>query len=212
MKWQRTRRSAGFSLIELIVVIAIIMVVSAMAVPQVLTQINIYGLRSAASAVVGVMQNARMQAVKDNRFYTVRGISAPATLSQANTPGVYVDSIGGGGFGSGDGVYEDGETATALPNNITFDLAGAHPAFNNAAVGGNFAPLPVTAIPSFNSRGLPCVSLGAACQGVAGGGTAQFAYFLRQTGASGVHWAAITVNGAGRMRVWTWTGTTWTAN
>ncbi len=210
MKHLATRRSAGFSLIELIVVIAIILVVSALAVPQVLTQLDTYGLRSTTGAVVGALQNARMQAIKDNRFYTVRGINVAANIT-ANTPGVYVDSIGtGAANGSGNNVYDTGEAAAAFPTNITFDTAGAHPPFDNTLAGPNFNPILLNVPPSFNSRGLPCVPLGANC--VAGGGAAQFAFFLRQTGTSGVHWSAITVTSSGRMRTWTWTGTTWAGN
>ncbi len=200
-------------MIELLVVVAIILTVSAMAVPQILTQLDIYRLKSAASAVSGVLQNARMQAIKDNKYYSIRGLTAPATLAQANTPGVFADSIGtGAAFGSGNGVYDNGELSAALPNNVTFDTAGAHPAFNNALVGANFNPMPVGVLPSFNSRGLPCVPAGAVCTGGALGGGAMFAYFLRQQGVSGVHWAAITVSAAGRVKTWSYTGTTWGPN
>lgn len=210
MKHRATRRSAGFSLIELIVVIAIILVVSAMAVPQVLTQLDTYSLRSTTSAVVGAMQSARMLAVKDNRYYTVRGINVAANLT-GNTPGVFVDSVGtGAANGSGNNLYDNGEAAAAIPASVTFDTAGAHPPFNNALAGANFNPILLNVPPSFNSRGLPCVPLGANCVG--GGGAAQYAFFLRQTGSSGVHWSAITVTASGRMRTWTWTGTTWAGN
>jgi prepilin-type N-terminal cleavage/methylation domain-containing protein len=206
-------RWAGFSLVELLVVMAIILAISAMAVPQILNQIDIYRLRSASSAVVGVLQSARMQAVKDNKYYSVRGINAPATLGQANTPGVFVDSVGAGAAqGSGNNAYDNGETGAAIATRITFDLAGAHPVLPNALVGVNFAPQLVTTLPSFNSRGLPCVAAGAVCTGGIAGATTQFAFFLRQTGVTGVHWGAITVTGSGRMRTWTWTGTAWAGN
>ena len=205
-------KQSGFSLVELLVVMSIIMVVSAMAVPQVLAEINIYGLRSAASSVVGVMQSARMQAVRDNRFYSVRGINAGANLS-ANTPGVFMDSVGAGAaVGSGNNAYDIGEIGAAIPANVTFDLVGAHPAFPNALVGPNFVPQPFNPLPSFNARGLPCVPVAAVCTGAPGGGPAQFAFFLRQTSNTGIHWAAITVTGSGRMRTWTWTGTVWAGN
>ncbi len=206
------RRSAGFSLVELLVVIAIIMVVSAMAIPQILNQIDIYRLRSASQSIAGVMQSARMQAIKDNKYYSVRGITAPATLGNANTPGVFVDSIGmNAPLGSGNGVYDNGETGVQIANNIAFDTAGAHPAFPPGLAGANFNPQPVTQLPSFNPRGMPCVAAGAVCSGGAGGGS-MFAYFLRQTSVSGVHWGAITVTAAGRVKTWTYSGTAWAAN
>jgi hypothetical protein len=153
-----------------------------------------------------------MQSVKDNKFYSVRGINAAANLT-GNTPGVFVDSIGAGAaVGSGNNAYDNGETAAAIPANITFDLVGAHPPLPNALVGTNFVAQPGLPLVSFNARGLPCVPNGALCQGGVAGGTAQFAFFLRETSVTGVHWGAVTVTGSGRMRTWTWTGTTWAGN
>ena len=70
-------KPSGFSLIELLIVIAIIMVVAAMATPNVMNAINNIRLRGSAGDVAGLLQQCRQAALHDNRYYTVK----PATVT-----------------------------------------------------------------------------------------------------------------------------------
>jgi prepilin-type N-terminal cleavage/methylation domain-containing protein len=79
---------AGFSLPELMIVILIIMVVSAIAVPTLLNTIADVRLRSSASTMQGILQQLRMQAVRDNTPYTLRSVVAGGTTL------LYVDTDG----------------------------------------------------------------------------------------------------------------------
>ncbi len=187
------------SLLEMVVVIAIILIVAAVAVPNMLSAISNSRLHTAAANVAGILQAGRMQAVRDNRFYTLRN----AVVNGTNA--VFVDSVGNGapGGGSGNGNWDQGETLVQIPTSIQFDASGANPAFPNATVGPNFVPLPPATIPSFNQRGLPCVTVGAVCQTTtAGGAPVNFLYFMRLTDNFGIRWAAISVTSAGRVRAW----------
>jgi prepilin-type N-terminal cleavage/methylation domain-containing protein len=61
------RRRKGFTLVETIVVVAVIGVVSAIAVPQMGILMDRYRLEGAARLISADLQNARMTAIKENR-------------------------------------------------------------------------------------------------------------------------------------------------
>src|SRR6185436_14112804 len=64
-------RNSGYSFIELLVVMVVIMVLSAIAVPSGLSFIANIRLRGAASEFAGLVQQARLTAVRKNGTYTV---------------------------------------------------------------------------------------------------------------------------------------------
>lgn len=65
------KKHAGFSLMELMVVIAIIGVLSAIAIPNAISWRNNAQVNSAARGLYSDLQNARSTAVKENRDCTV---------------------------------------------------------------------------------------------------------------------------------------------
>jgi prepilin-type N-terminal cleavage/methylation domain-containing protein len=202
-------KHSGFSLIELLIVIAIIMVVAAIATPSIMNTMDGIRLRSAASEVSGIMQQARQLAVRNNRYYTVK----PAVVTGARA--AYVDVNYNNAF---DGGAPAPEPMIQFPQSISVVNGGAP---NTANLIGQccatFVPQGAGILPSFNSRGLPCV--GAAnpppanslCNiRDAGGNTVGFVYYMNQTRAFGaVGWAAVSVTPAGRIRVWTYSGVSW---
>jgi prepilin-type N-terminal cleavage/methylation domain-containing protein len=69
----RQRRDVrGFSLVEMVLVVAIIAIVSGLAVPQILSSSRQMKLSAAARQVERELQTARMKAVKSNRPMRVR--------------------------------------------------------------------------------------------------------------------------------------------
>lgn len=65
-------RERGFTLIEILVVTAILLMVTLMAAPYLATQIQRSKLIGAANQAVGVMRMARMDAIKNSRCAMVR--------------------------------------------------------------------------------------------------------------------------------------------
>ena len=70
-----------------------------------------------------------------------------------------------------------------------------------------FTPDASSVLPNFNARGLPCLTAGATCPQIPGGG---FVYFISNTGMYGsTNWAALAVTSSGRVQVWGYDGTNW---
>ena len=65
-------RIAGFSLIELLIVVGLVAVVAGMAVPTIAAGMRRYSLISASQGVASTIRSARFQAVAKNRTLRVR--------------------------------------------------------------------------------------------------------------------------------------------
>src|SRR2546423_8217332 len=97
------RSRGGFSLVELLVVVAVILVVAAVATPNIVNALRTQRLRGTAGDYASLLQRARIRAVEDNRFYGVRP-NAPANATLA-----FVDIYPQNGDGtSGQGAYNAG--------------------------------------------------------------------------------------------------------
>src|SRR5262249_35624367 len=67
----RRHRSSGFSLVELVVVLAVVLIVAAVAVPNGIRIWYNMEVRATASQVSDLIQRARIMAAKNNAYYTV---------------------------------------------------------------------------------------------------------------------------------------------
>jgi len=81
----------GFSLLELMVVIAIIAISAALAIPNLFSDIPKYNLSAGARELLSAMQLARMTAIKENSNVVLSFNSGTRTLT------IYVDDGEGGG-------------------------------------------------------------------------------------------------------------------
>lgn len=193
------RSHGGFSLLELMVVVAIVFIVAALAVPTLMTQVYAIRIQYSARDVSGVLQRARMEAVRKNSFYSLNYVAGtPNEVQVLDKNSVAVTSI----------------PPAVLGNSVTgsFGLGGPAPAQSTLMGTLNFtAAAPgVNTLPSFNARGLPCIATTGAttCTQTLGQG---FIFFLGGTsGSSGAAgWAAVAVTPSGRCEVFTWDGTNW---
>ena len=187
----------GFSLLELMIVLAIIIIIAGFTVPTLMTQVYQAKIRYAATDVSSLLQRVRMEAVRKNSFYSVQYVAgSPAMARDIDKNSALVTSIPQTVFGNSvTGFFGSGSGA---PGEAGF-LASLN--FTTAASGAGSA--------SFNSRGLPCMaSGGATCTQTLGQG---FVFFFSGTNASGgnLGWAAVAVTPSGRCQVFSYDGTNW---
>jgi len=133
---------AGFSMIEVLIVVAIIMIISAMAAPNVITSLRQVKLRGASSSMINIFEQARMRAVRDNKGYMVRSAVAQGTTFW------YIDL-------DGDAAMGVNEPQVALPQSVGMAVAPPSNASLNLTSPNSYM-LPAQTGPAFNARGLPC--------------------------------------------------------
>jgi prepilin-type N-terminal cleavage/methylation domain-containing protein len=196
----RLRRSnGGFSLLEMVIVVSIIFILAALAVPTLMTQVYATRIQYSARDLSGLLQRARMEAVRKNSFFSLQSVAGPPAGAQVlDKNSAVLTTIPPAVFGQG---------VTG-----SYGLGGGAPAQATLTTALNFAaaPLVVNTLPSFNARGLPCIATtgAATCVQTLGQG---FIFFLSGTSASSgaVSWAAVAVTPSGRCEVFTWDGANW---
>ena len=193
------RQDGGFSAVEMITVVAIILIAAAIAMVGVQRTVRTVRLYGSGTDYSNLLQNARMRAVKDDKYYTVR------TDTTVTPPIAYVDI-------NGSGTYDLGEPQAPFRPNTTPVAFGAGPGLGNlkaqflpptpsaqASVAAGGGP------PTFGPRGLPCTPVANTCPYLT---PTSFITFLQDTNGG---WAAVTVTPAGRVRQWSYntTGNSW---
>ncbi|HET6145753.1 MAG TPA: prepilin-type N-terminal cleavage/methylation domain-containing protein [Candidatus Acidoferrales bacterium] len=210
------RNQAGFSMIELLLVVIIVLIAVAAAVPSVLSALRMGHLRGAASDYAGLLEVARSYAVRDNRYYSTYILAAatgsPIAMAYVDMlPKVLTGASGNGGTG-----VTAGDPVTTIESDIVVIAAASAPSTSNLQSQLLPSTTPVTPTDTsatamtFGPRGLPCtpnsnMTGGSVCNS-AGGPTA-FWTFLKNTNSN--TWEAVTVTPAGRIEKWMYTGSAW---
>jgi prepilin-type N-terminal cleavage/methylation domain-containing protein len=191
---QGTDRPGGFSLIEVTVVVAITLVVGALAIPNMVTVISNARLHAGVTSMSGLLQSARMMAVKQNRTLTTH-----FTTENGDTLVAYVKEAPDTSERTAKDLQAEWEAPVLMMTTPTGD--DAPPEIDTAVLG--FTPDPGE--PSFNTRGLPCLYDGGPCTNNG------FVYYFKDTSrSSGKGWAALSISAAGRIKKWFWNEANWT--
>jgi Tfp pilus assembly protein FimT len=169
---------SGFSVVELTIVCVILVIISAIAIPNIVQANRNYRLDAAGHSVASLLQVARMQAVKNNlpqyAQYTAGGLvfvnDGSTTTYAVGNPDVAV---------AGDLTFN--ATPTPTHNQLDDYIGGTAP-----QVGGPIG---------FNARGLPCIASGNTCPS----GSTGFEWFVQNANNG---WEAITVTPSGRIKSW----------
>lgn len=191
-----SKSGRGFSLIEMIVALAILMVMAAILTPLLSNVVSNVKLRYAATDLSGLIQKARIEASRKNTFYSIE----QTTLATGEIA-YYVDLGKNNTFAAGDPLVEMGRQV-----NVHSGTGSGAPGETAFATSLNFALDASAVLPKFNARGLPCILAGATCPQIPGQG---FIYFLSRTSGLGATWASVVVTPSGRVQVWSYDGTNW---
>jgi prepilin-type N-terminal cleavage/methylation domain-containing protein len=200
--WTPPHRMRGFSLIELLIVLFVVMVVAAVTIPNLLLVVSNIRLRASAGDLAGLMQQARMLAAKNNAIYTVLyGTRNGARIA-------YIDLNHNGSFDALEPLVEfSGTTVPAA--GVPSGTAGQPTGYVLAGDTGTGA-YDNTSTLAYTGRGLPCnydtTTTPATCSTPA---AKYFAYYLTDTRVGRAGWAAVVVTKGGRTKVVTWNGVSW---
>jgi prepilin-type N-terminal cleavage/methylation domain-containing protein len=185
------KKHGGFTLLEILIVLSVIAILGALAVPRMMTAVNDISLRYVASDYSGLLQSARVRAVKLNTFYSVQAgtLAGGTSIHYIDKPTV---------------VYAAPDPFMPINTGITVWQGPGSGAPNEAAFIASllFTVDPNHAdAPSFSARGLPCVGAAGSCNPVAGQG---FVVFMsRPTVTGNIPWVAVVVNPSGHIQIWT---------
>ena len=198
----KRRSEQGFSMTELVIVIAIILIVGAIAIPNAIQGWYNMELRATGDQVAGLMQEARILAAKNNAYYTV----CYQTTSGMQT--VYLTQ-----------VTLNSTAACTYSSTYSIDLARLITAASAAPTGTNPSPYTLstdttsgtpcdnTCTLAFSPRGLPCRFVTGTPDVCTAPASTYFVYYFQAASSNG--WAALLVTKAGRSRTYTWNGSSW---
>jgi prepilin-type N-terminal cleavage/methylation domain-containing protein len=211
MERSKSKRQAGFSLVELLIVVIVVLIVAAVAVPNMINAAHIARLRAAGSDFSSLAQTARIRAVQDDRYYSVRVFAGPPEVAFAD---IYPQT-NNGASGNGGASVDSRDPVNPISGEVTPQAVANAP--QTANLSGQFLPAGSLLVPkdgsatatpiTFGPRGLPCATQaatgGTICDS-GGGPTAYWIFFKNNTTSA---WEAVTVSPAGRIRKWIYAGT-----
>jgi prepilin-type N-terminal cleavage/methylation domain-containing protein len=196
---QGNAASKGFSLLEIIIVMAVMLCLAGVAFP-IFTKISYnVRLKSAATNLSGLMQQARILAARQNVVYTV---IIPSTGGKACINDPTLNSV----CDSNDQVIQFNSNVT--PAAAAPDGSGGTPSpYVLAGDTGTGTPYDNATTLAYSARGLPCAYVSSTCTTPP---TTYFVYYLRDSRPDGsIGWAAVVVTRTGRTKSYTWNGASW---
>jgi prepilin-type N-terminal cleavage/methylation domain-containing protein len=185
--------SRGFSLVELLMVVAITLILSTIAIANIASVVSSSRIRAGISSMSGLFQNCRMLAVKKNKTMTAH----VTTVGADSLLGYVKEATDTSELAATDSqvkweapvIRMSSPTGPGAPDTITTAMLGFTPQTGDI---------------SFNSRGLPCAYSSGVCTNHG------FLYYFKDTSRVGAKgWAALSVSPAGKIKKWFWNINSW---
>ncbi|HET8923868.1 MAG TPA: hypothetical protein VFN26_12845 [Candidatus Acidoferrum sp.] len=203
----------GFTTLELVIAMFVILIVTAIGVPQFMNMMHLARSRGVVSDFAGLVQAQRMRAVDDDRYYSTYVLAGGGNNPQRAYVDIYPQNVNGAS-GTGGAAYTCNvngcDPMVVMSQEVNQQPAANAPATAalrllvlpaNSPVVPKDGSLPASPI-TFGPRGLPCtpvaVAGGTVCDSL-GGPTAYWTFFQNNTTG---YWGAVTVSPAGRIRRW----------
>src|SRR2546430_16910232 len=101
----RRRQEAGFSMLEVAIVLSIVLIVSALATPSLISTMAAIKMNSTAQSFASLLQDARMRAARDNKNYAISCVQYDNTIPTGvdNCNIIFLDINGDGDLDSSGG-------------------------------------------------------------------------------------------------------------
>ena len=217
---KRSAGPRGFSLLELLICLTVMMVVTVAAFPTISKTVGVIRLQSSAQDVASLAERARILAVRNNTTYSI----VFATIGGVQVACIDLNY---------DGTCSTQEPMVAMAKYVALVTDGSGPSPNQITCGpvgwvncpGGFTGLNYqqqvpTAFVSYNDRGLPCIGAAATtepiptasrCDQLVGGNgqAVGFLYKFVYFGANTPTYAAIAITPTGLVSEWLYSGTSW---
>ena len=120
------RKNSGFTLLELMIVIVVLVILAAISVPIFLSWLPEYRLRSAADDLYAHLQHVKMQAIRNNNNWAIQFVASSnsytvySNYKDASDPGTPVKTINLSDHGSGVG-YGSGNATVCIGGSCPAD-------------------------------------------------------------------------------------------
>ena len=203
MKGKLGKAQRGFSTVEMLVVVFVMLITAAMASPNIMQAVYNVRLRTTAGDLSGLMQQARILAAKNNTPYDIRY----TTLNGVQI--AFIDLNLDGNYASGEPLVQF--SGTVVPAAGAPTGTGGQP--SPYVLSGDSSSGPAytnTNILGYSPRGLPCNwDTGTSPPTCSTPASNYFVYYLTDTRMGVPGWAGVVVTKAGRSKVVVWDGTTW---
>jgi len=190
-------RMRGFTLVELMVVVMLVIAIAAISVPKLIQFWQDWQLRSAAAEVADLTQQARMGAARTNAIYPIR-FQMNGGLQQ-----VYIDQ-------NRNSALDATEPYLDLPQSVTGasgapNGSGGQPsAYTLVGDSSSGTPFDNSNVIAYSPRGLPCNYSSSVCATPA---ASYFVFYFKDSRTN--DWAAVLVTKSGRSKVLMWNGGAW---
>jgi type II secretory pathway pseudopilin PulG len=174
----------GFSLVELVLSLGVLLVITTLAIPVVVRSLQVYQLNSTASQLAGMLKFAKFDAIRQNT-----PVSCQIKQSGANWL-VWVDS-------NGNGVADGAEPQMFIGGSFTLLAAAPDPAPITATLGPGFSGFSWIVLSGANN------SITYDQRGVIDAGAAVYALYLGNPNDPNAGYRAIITMPSGAVQVWT---------